>query len=124
MLCPAPQEETLGAAEGRQLSCRRSWGCSWTHPGAYPFTWRAGRAIASRVALGRQGKSKKSLLLLFLSLLFLMKRLVRDSITGAASPGAPVPSAVTPPAYGAERTSLGWSSPLHTHPVPSRPRRD
>lgn len=41
-------------------------------PDAHPFTRRAGRAIASRVALGREGKVKKSLLL-FLLLLYLSK---------------------------------------------------
>lgn len=74
---------------------------------------------------GKAGKEQEKLIItISVITIFDEKTLAHDSITGAASPGAPVPSAVTPPAYGAERTSLGWSSPLHTHPVPSRPRRD
>lgn len=46
-------------------------GASLRTRGAYPFTWRASRAIASGVALG-EGEDKDSLLTMLLLSLFLV----------------------------------------------------
>lgn len=72
---------------------------------------------------GKAGKEQEKLSITIpVITIFDEKTLAHDVITGAESPSAPVPSGVTPPLHGAEHTSLGRSSPLHTHPAQSQPR--